>query len=66
MLPFFSKVKQCHQLCVIEKTSLEGTGIEIFSASHFSVKHDGIVNCSTAGTCSASNLEQGGGEVPTP
>jgi len=46
---------------------MTGTVIELFSTSYFSVIHGGSVSVTARQqTYCASNLEQGGGEVPTP
>ena len=51
----------------IKKTPLTGTVIELFSTLRFSVKRGGSVSVTARQqTYCASNLEQGGGEVPDP
>jgi len=52
---------------LLKKTSLTGTVIEFLSTLRFSVKHGGSVWVTARQqTFCASNLEQGGGEVPAP
>ena len=50
-----------------KKPPLTGTVIELFSTLRFSMKHGGSVSVTARQqTYCATNLEQGGGEVPAP